>query len=166
MERINSAVRKGTKLNQWRSTNDPIQWFKDIEKKKSKRFIKFDIVNFYPSISEELFKAAINWAKQFCDITPDEEEIIIKSKDSILYDEGVPWLKKGASNFDIGQGSFDGAESAELVGLLLLSEVAKISRINVGLYRDDGLAVSAASPRQNENISKEISKIFQNSILR
>ena len=44
--------------------------------------------------------------------------------------------------------------------LLLRAEEAKISRINVGLYRDDGLAVSAASPRQNENISKEISKIF------
>ena len=35
-----------------------------------------------------------------------EEEIIIKSKDSILYDEGVPWSKKGDSNFDIGQGSY------------------------------------------------------------
>ena len=103
-------------------------------KKEEKRFIKFDIVNFYPSISEELLKKAINWARQFCDITPDEEEIIIKSKDSILYDEGVPWSKKGASNFDIGQGSYDGAECAELVGLLLLSEVARIPRLNVGLY--------------------------------
>ena len=77
-----------------------------------------------------------------------------------MYNEGVPWSKKGASNFDIGQGSYDGAECAELVGLLLLSEVAKIDRLNVGLYRDDGLAVSTASRRQNENISKKISEIF------
>ena len=69
-------------------------------------------------------------------------------------------VKKGPSNFDIGQGSYDGAECAELVGLLLLSEVAKIKRLEVGLYRDDGLAVSCASRRQNENISKEIAAIF------
>ena len=84
----------------------------------------------------------------------------MRSKDSLLYNEGVPWVKKGASNFDVGQGSYDGAECAELVGLLLLSEVAKIKRLEVGLYRDDGLAVSCASRRQNENISKEIAAIF------
>ena len=53
-------------------------------------------------------------------------------------------------------------ECAELVGLLLLSEVSKIDRLNVGLYRDDGLAVSGASRRQNENMSKQIAKIFEN----
>ena len=53
-------------------------------------------------------------------------------------------------------------ECAELVGLLLLSEVSKIDRLNVGLYRDDGLAVSGASWRQNENMSKQIAKIFKN----
>ena len=73
----------------------------------------------------------------------------------------MPWVKKGNSAFDVGQGSYDGAECAELVGLLLLSEVSKINRLNVGLYRDDGLAVSGASRRQNENMSKEIAKIFE-----
>ena len=32
----------------------------------------------------------------------------------------------------------------------------------MGLYRDDGLAVSGTSRRQNENMSKQIAKIFEN----
>ena len=55
----------------------------------------------------------------------------------------------------------DGAECAELVGLRLLAEVNKINRLNVGIYRDDGLAVTSSTPRQNENMSKEIAKIFK-----
>ena len=38
--------------------------------------------------------------------------------------------------------------------------------INVGLYRDDGLAVSNKTPRQTEIIKKEICKIFQNNNLK
>ena len=37
-------------------------------------------------------------------------------------------------------GSFDGAETCELVGSFLLSQFQHLN-INVGLYRDDGLAI-------------------------
>ena len=38
--------------------------------------------------------------------------------------------------------SFDGTEICELVGLFLLSRLASIiGKNNVGLYRDDGLAI-------------------------
>ena len=100
------------------------------------------------------------WARQFCDISKQDEETIIQTKKSLLFNEGIPWVKKGTNNFDIGQGSYDGAECAELVGLYLLSEVKKIDRLNVGIYRDDGLAVSSASCRQNKNMSKKIAKII------
>ena len=57
-------------------------------------------------------------------------------------------------------GSYDGAETCELVGLFILSQMQHLN-INVGLYRDDGLAVCSSSPRQIENIKKEICNIFK-----
>ena len=39
--------------------------------------MKFDIEELYRSISEDLLKKAINYAKTFVDISSDEEEIIL-----------------------------------------------------------------------------------------
>ena len=63
LERIISDVKRSTKVNQWRETSTVIDWFKKIENKKSSRFIKFDIVDFYPSISEQLLDNALTFAK-------------------------------------------------------------------------------------------------------
>ena len=90
------------------------------------------------------------------------EEIILKSKRAILFNEGLPWGKKGLSNFDVAQGSFDGAECAELVGLFILAKIAKIDRIDPGIYRDDFLAVTPATPRQAEVIKKKLWRNFLN----
>ncbi|GFR78813.1 inositol hexakisphosphate and diphosphoinositol-pentakisphosphate kinase 2 [Elysia marginata] len=57
-------------------------------------------------------------------------------------------------------GSFDGAETCELVGLYLLPQLQHLD-IKVGLYRDDGLAVTNKSPQQTENIKKQMCAIFK-----
>ena len=57
-------------------------------------------------------------------------------------------------------GSYDGAETCELVGLFLLEELSKIERLNVGIYRDDGLACTRASPRQAEKLRQKVAAIF------
>ena len=58
-------------------------------------------------------------------------------------------------------GGYHGAEVCDLVGLYLLSQLSQVlPKGLVGLYRDDGLAVSAATKRQNENLKKDICKIF------
>jgi hypothetical protein len=62
-------------------------------------------------------------------------------------------------------GSYDGAETCELVGLLLLSELQTLN-INIGLYRDDGLAACTGSPRQIENIKKRLCNTFSKHKLR
>ena len=57
-------------------------------------------------------------------------------------------------------GSFDGAETCDLVGLFLLSQLKHVN-IDVGLYRDDGLAACTLPPKQAEATKKkEICKIF------
>ncbi|GFR68166.1 hypothetical protein ElyMa_002015900, partial [Elysia marginata] len=50
--------------------------------------------------------------------------------------------------------SFDGAETSELVGLYLLSQLQHLD-VKVGLYRDDGLAVTNKPPQQSEKIKKK-----------
>ena len=61
-------------------------------------------------------------------------------------------------------GSFNGAETCELVGLFLLSQLKHIN-IVVGLYRDDGLATCNLPPKQVEVTKKEICKIFKSNKL-
>ena len=56
-------------------------------------------------------------------------------------------------------GSYDGAESCELAGLYLLSQLKETKELN-GLYRDDGLMISGLTKRQNELLKKKISEIF------
>ena len=57
-------------------------------------------------------------------------------------------------------GSYDGAEVCELIGIFMLSLIGNIyNRNNMGLYRDDGLAVfkNISSP-QSEKTEKTFSK--------
>ena len=58
--------------------------------------------------------------------------------------------------------SYDGAESCELVGVYLLHKIKEKfgSICDFGLYRDDGLGISRASPRQTELIKKDLCGIF------
>ena len=55
--------------------------------------------------------------------------------------------------------SFDGAETCELVGSFVLSQLQQLN-INIGLYREDGLAVVNSTPKAIENIKTDICRIF------
>ena len=50
LQRTNENLRVKLKVNQWRSTQDVLNWFNSIENKLRKHFIQLDIVDFYPSI--------------------------------------------------------------------------------------------------------------------
>ena len=68
---------------------------------------------------------------------------IINSRKAFLFYDDDPWVKKDTwQHFDVTEGSFDGAEACELVGLFLLNQLEDIiTNGSVGVYRDDGLAV-------------------------
>ena len=165
LDRINNKITRATKFNQWKNTTSVIEWFKDIKNKQLHKFICFDIVEFYPSISQDLLNRALDFASHYDNITNDERNIITHAKNSILIHKHLSWQKKGDTTFDVAMGSFDGAETCELVGSFLLSQLQHID-INIGLYRDDGLAISNASPRDTENIKKEICRVFNHNGLR
>ena len=65
-------------------------------------------------------------------------------------------------------GSFDGAETCELVGLFLLHQMReKFVDINFGLYRDDGLGfTNNINPSQLERTKKAIFQLFKDNGLK
>ena len=60
-------------------------------------------------------------------------------------------------------GSYDGAEICELVGLFILNHLGNsFGKENIGLYRDDGLAIiKNKSGRLADKTRKELHKAFE-----
>ena len=143
LEKVNLSVRNAISVNQWKNTNTVIDWFKNIERKEACSFIKFDIVEFYPSISENLLMKALEFAKTFVSIDESEIKVIKHARKSLLFKDNSIWLKQGDNPlFDVTMGAYDGAEACELVGLYLLHKLKSIKHVEKpGLYRDDGLAI-------------------------
>ena len=100
----------------------------------------------------------------FTEITTDDLEIIMHARKSLLFDQTSAWVKKGnESTFDVTMGSYDGAEVCELVGLYILSILSeKYSDLEIGLYRDDGLAaVYNHNSQMSERMRKSIIQDFK-----
>ncbi len=158
LDKINSNLRKTLNLNQWKNTQNVIEWFGNIKEKDRHSFISFDIVDFYPSIS------SISWASNLASITKDEISIIKHTRKSPLFNDGKPWTKKDSNSlFDVTMGSYDGAEICELVGLYILNNLRqKFGKENIGLHRDDGLAIMKnKSARLADKTRKELHKCFE-----
>ena len=85
---------------------------------------------------------------------------------SFLFSEDQAWIKRNGGTFDVTMRGFHGAEICELVGLYLLSQLTDVIPLSsIGLYRDDGLAVSPSTPRQIEILKKKICNIFNKNSL-
>ena len=123
----------------------------------------FDIKEFYPSITEKLLKDAISFAKKHVRISNNDMKIIKHARKSLLYNDGQPWVKKNNESFDVTMGAFDGAEICELVGCYLLSIISKsYCKEDVGLYRDDGLAIfNNISGPEADRIRKHFHTMFK-----
>ena len=160
LDDVVKAIRGKGEFKQCISTREVLEWFKKIENKKAYKFINFDIENFYPCITPTLLNRALEWACEYVQITPQQKKIILQASQSFLYSGGVAWVKKGDVNFDIGMGAYHGAQACEIVGLFVLSKLTKLPSIRTILYRDDGLAITRSSGRQQEKIKQAIIQIF------
>ena len=167
LNRLVKNIVKATEINLWKSTREVLEWFRSFPDKQNGCFIGFDIVEFYPSITEKLLLKAIDFAKQFNTIQDCEKDIIIHAKRTVVFKGKEPWRKKGNNNgFDVTMGSFDGAESCELVVCYMLSLLQAKHGSSFGLYRDDGLSIVKGTPRQIENMKMDICITFQENDLR
>ena len=112
-------------------------------------------------------RKALNFANNYRPINEHERDIIIRAKRSLLFSENVPWEKKTSNDrFDVTMGSFDGAETCELVGCYISSRLTEKYGNSIGLYRDDGLSAFKKTPQEIEKIKKGICKIFRDNDLK
>ena len=94
LDRINTKIRQTTNMNQWKNTNEAIEWYKQIEDKPTQTFISFDVCDFYPSITRELLQKVIHFANTFDTITEHDKHIILHTKQTLLYNNNCPWRKR------------------------------------------------------------------------
>ena len=73
-----------TKLNLWRNTQSVLEWYNSIDTKNQLDFIVFDIVEFYPSITQEMMEKALDFAENFTSISAEEKHIILHVERYIL----------------------------------------------------------------------------------
>ena len=158
----NMVTNTNTDLNLWKSTKEVLKWFIGMSKETKTKFVKFDIVEFYPSITEDLLDKAIQFALQTNVLSPREIEIIKHTKNALLFHKGEAWEKKDRT-FDVTMGSYDGAETCELVGLYMLDKLKQdVPAHQIGLYRDDGLAIIPQSNGPKlDKIRKQITATFK-----
>ena len=120
-----------------------LKWFKNIEEKKNCNLIKFDIKEFYASITGKILDKALLFAKQHHDIFNDNIRLVKHYRNSLLFSNNEVWKKKHTEScFDVTMASFDGVEICELVGIYILCFLAKlINKNDCDLDRDGGLLI-------------------------
>ena len=101
LDKINSSLIKQLKVNQWKNTQNVIEWFMKIEEKSKQKFIVFDIKRL-PINTGNTNQSNKLWRKT----CKDKDKIIIEhSRKSLLYDNSEPWMKKDTGLFDITIGA-------------------------------------------------------------
>ena len=136
-----------------------MDWFITIQEKHLHSIVSFDIKDFYPS-KENLLIKALKFAESYTDISDEDKRIINQSRKSLLFSNQQAQIKKESGLFDVTVGAYDGAEVCELVCSFLLHQLSdKYNKKDIGLYRDDGLAVfkNKIGP-QVERIKKDFQK--------
>ena len=162
LDRINNDIKQKIPMNQVTNTHQVIDWFDNISDKRSKTFLKFDVVSFYPSITCKLLEDTLRWAKTMVMVTDDEIEIIKNARKAFLFSEEGVWCKKSNPEFDVTMGAFDGAEVCQLIGQYMLFLLSKeIPYEQMILYRDDGLGYIDGSGPTADRIRKKITNIFK-----
>ena len=106
------------------------------------KFVIFNIKGLYPSITENQLEKALSFAEAHTLLSDDGKAIIHHARKSLLFNDQQTWIKRDSGLFDVTMGAYNGAVVSELVGNYLLYELSKLyEKKNIGLYRDDGLAV-------------------------
>ena len=123
-------------------------------------FIQFDICDYYPNITPFLLNKALDFAAKYVEISDDDRNLFFHTRKTFLCSKDDYWIKKNNPEFDVSMGSFDSSEISDVCGLYILSLLEPLN-IKNGLYRDDGVAYCTLTPRQAENMKKNICKIFK-----
>ena len=102
------------KLNQWKNSDEVINWFSSFKNKNACTSTQMDIKEFYPSITESILINTLNFAKLHTTITTPQS--LRKKQKQFFIAENFSCSsmmklgrKKNTACFDV-IGRFDGAE--------------------------------------------------------
>ena len=151
LDNINMKLFQATKINQWKNRVSAIKWFNSLKVKHLMKLVMCDIKDFYVSIMQDLLNKALNFASEYIYISKYNINVINHGRKSLLFDGSNTWIKKQGGLFDVLIGAYDGAEVCELVGTYMLNVFKKYNKNDLGLYRDDGLAVLKKKVNRNQN---------------
>ena len=90
LDAINSEIQRKFGLLKWRNSSAVILWFRNFSNKNKCKFLVFDIVDFYPSISKKLLTDAINFGKQYSTIDSNTSDIIFTAESLFSLERIVP----------------------------------------------------------------------------
>ena len=93
LENINQRIVQLLYVNQWRNPASVTEWFRKIEDKKNYTFIKFDIRDFYPSITVTILDKALLFAKHHHDMSNDNIRLIKHCRKSLLFRSNEEWKR-------------------------------------------------------------------------
>ena len=85
IQAISKELRHKFNLNQWKNTEDVIDWFKRINEKQLCKFVIFDIKDFYPSIKESLLKQSLDFAEKYIKVSTEDKAVIKHARKSLLF---------------------------------------------------------------------------------
>ena len=162
-DEINVNLRNSLHLNQSKNTQEVIVWFIGIDNKQHCKFIMFDIKDFYPLISKELLTYALTFAETIRNLNDHDKKIIYHFRKSLLFNQELTWIKKVSDLFNVSMRICDSAEVCRLIAIFLLNLLGRqYDSKNIGLFRDDGLAIfKNCSGLQMEKIKKSQQKVFK-----
>ena len=62
LDKVNTSLKRHLDVQLWKDSSVVVEWFQSIDRKNDCVFTCFDIVEFYPSISEKLLTEALDFA--------------------------------------------------------------------------------------------------------
>ena len=85
LEEIIKNVANTIRVNHWRNTTTAIDWFKLLPQKDKLRLAKFDNVEFYPSISNELLNCSISFARSITTTSGSVINIYLITEENLFF---------------------------------------------------------------------------------
>ena len=80
LDDISGRLKKKLDAILWKNSVAVIEWFRSIEQRENCTFMSFDIVEFYPFISETTFSRALPFARKYINILDEKMEVIYHSR--------------------------------------------------------------------------------------
>ena len=153
---ICASLRLALNINQWRNTKDCIKWFEEYDKNDRCSFIKYDIKDFYPSITERTLDRALDLAKEYMVMPLGKVEIIKHCRKTLLYYEDSIWIKKAEGEiltFQLGHmmGQKFVSSSGVYYGIAL---IRLWTRVATG-FMDDLIIVDKSTPKNVMVLEKD-----------